>query len=342
VANWLAFTAVAGTLTALLLIFARRSQQVFDADGQHLQVPDRGDSHSDSEDSASEALGPAGVGSQHEVTVPSRREQPAPPDAADEPGEPAPADANAGEQPTGSPVAEGPGHQSAQQVDGDVLEESAPSADPPQHSGVELTPAVLLANVALTQGLVAVVVVAAGWYAAIPAGAFGVTAAPWNSGTPAVVVGVVFGLALWVGNELATTVADAAGAAYDESVRELLAPDSTEGWLVLFGAVLPVIAVAEELLFRAALIGVPAAGFDVSPWLLAVVASAAFALGHGAQGRVGIVVTGLLGLVLAAGYVLSGSLLLVVVAHYVVNATEFAVYEYAGREGLFDSVGATG
>ena len=33
---------------------------------------------------------------------------------------------------------------------------------------------------------------------------------------------------------------------------------------------LPIIAVFEELLFRAALIGVLAAGFDLSPWLLAV------------------------------------------------------------------------
>ena len=78
----------------------------------------------------------------------------------------------------------------------------------------------------------------------------------------------------------------------------------------------------------------PAAGYGVSPWLLAVVASAAFALGHGAQGRVGVVVTGALGFVLAAGYVVSGSLLLVVVAHYVINALEFLVHEGLGIDDV--------
>ncbi|MEF8814925.1 MAG: CPBP family intramembrane glutamic endopeptidase, partial [Halovenus sp.] len=92
-------------------------------------------------------------------------------------------------------------------------------------------------------------------------------------------------------------------------------------------AVLPLVALSEELLFRAALIGVPAAGYGLSPWLLAVVSSLAFAFAHGAQGRVGIVVTGSLGFVLAGGYILSGSLLLVVVAHYVINAVEFLVHE---------------
>jgi membrane protease YdiL (CAAX protease family) len=91
--------------------------------------------------------------------------------------------------------------------------------------------------------------------------------------------------------------------------------------------VLPLIALSEELLFRAALIGVPAAGFAVSPWLLAVGSSLLFALGHGAQGRVGIVVTGVLGFALAAGYILTGSLLVVVAAHYVVNAMEFLLHE---------------
>jgi membrane protease YdiL (CAAX protease family) len=197
---------------------------------------------------------------------------------------------------------------------------------------LELTPAMVIANVAATQGLIAGIVLAAGWYFAIPADAFGVTADPLSTGLPAIGVGIGFGVLLWTGNELATTLADAVGAAYDEGVREMLAPESPGGWVLLFGGVLPTIAVAEELLFRAALIGVPAASFPVSPWLLAAASSLAFALGHGAQGRVGVVVTGLLGFALAAGYILSGSLLVVVVAHYVVNALEFFVYEYLSLE----------
>ena len=205
----------------------------------------------------------------------------------------------------------------------------------PDSRGVEtLSPGVLLANVAFTQALVAVIVVAAGWYFAIPASAFGVAAEPMQAGLPGVAVGFVFGGTLWLANEFSTVVADEVGATYDERVRELLAPETSRGWLVLFAGVLPVIAVAEELLFRAALVGVPDAGFGVSPWLLALVSSLAFALGHGAQGRVGIVVTGLLGFALAAGYLLTGSLLVVVVAHYVVNALEFGVHELLGVDIL--------
>jgi membrane protease YdiL (CAAX protease family) len=199
---------------------------------------------------------------------------------------------------------------------------------------LDLTSTMLLANVASTQALFAGVVLAAAWYFSIPAEAFGVTAGSLAGGPLGVGVGFGFGLALWLANELSTTAADAVGAAYDETVRSLLAPDSARGWVGLLVVVLPLIAVAEELLFRAALIGVPAAGFGVSPWLLAVVASLAFALGHGAQGRVGIVVTGVLGLALATGYILTDSLLVVVVAHYVINAMEFLLHEFLDVEPL--------
>jgi len=195
---------------------------------------------------------------------------------------------------------------------------------------LELTSTVMLVNVASTQALFAGAVLVAVWYFSIPAAALGVTAGPLTGGLPGVGVGLGFGLALWLANELSTAVADAVGAAYDETVRELLAPDAVGGWVGLLVVVLPLIAAAEELLFRAALIGVPAAGFDVSPWLLAVLASLAFALGHGAQGRVGIVVTGALGAALGALFVLTNSLLAVVVAHYLVNALELCVHEGLG------------
>lgn len=314
-AGWLPFTAVAVVITALLLVFARQSQELFD-------TPTEAADHAE----------PAGDGSPEDTftagtPADQQHEQS---DVGVERSEAVPRARR------GQTDATDARFDTASKADDDSARDTEPAnGRQPNTLRPELTPAALLANVAATQGIVAVLLVAAGLYFEIPATAFGITADPWSTGLPAVAVGVGFGLALWVGNELATTVADAAGAGYDESVRELLAPETGEGWLVLFGVVLPVIAVAEELLFRAALIGVPAVGFDLSPWLLAVVASAAFALGHGAQGRVGIVVTGALGLVLAAGYVLSGSLLLVVVAHYVVNATEFAVYEYAGLDGLF-------
>lgn len=226
---------------------------------------------------------------------------------------------------------------SDRQFDHEAPGDSAVDADVADGTGTddsadlvgELTTGALLANVAVTQGLVALVVLVAAWYFSIPADALGVTDAQSSTGGPvlALGLGLGFGIALWAGNELSTSVADVVGAAYDERLRGLLAPDSAAGWALLLGGVLPIVAASEELLFRAALIGVPAAGFGVSPWLLAVVSSVAFALGHGAQGRVGVVVTGGLGFVLAAGYVVSGSLLLVVVAHYLVNALEFLLHE---------------
>ena len=207
-------------------------------------------------------------------------------------------------------------------------------ADPDGESGVELTSAAMLVNVASTQALFAGVVLSAAWYFSVPPAAFGVGTDPLVG----VGLGTGFGLVLWLGNELSSTVADAVGAAYDETVRGLLAPESTRGWVALLVVVLPVIAFAEELLFRAALIGVPAAGFGLSPWPLAVVASLAFALGHGAQGRVGVVVTGALGLALATGYILTGSLLVVVVAHYLINVAEFLIHEFLGVERVLWSV----
>jgi membrane protease YdiL (CAAX protease family) len=96
--------------------------------------------------------------------------------------------------------------------------------------------------------------------------------------------------------------------------------------------VLPVIAGFEEVLFRGALVGVVSSGYGVSAWVMAVVASGAFALGHGAQGRLGVLVTGALGFVLAAAFVLTGSLVVVIVAHYLVNALEFVVHEGLGVE----------
>ncbi|WP_336345414.1 CPBP family intramembrane glutamic endopeptidase [Halalkalicoccus ordinarius] len=194
----------------------------------------------------------------------------------------------------------------------------------------EITPGALLANVALSQGLFAAVLLAAAWYTEIPPAALGIGTDAGTSGLGAVGIGLGLGLALYLASEAGGALADRLGFTYDERLRGLLAPRSAGGWAVLLGLVLPVIAAFEEFLFRAALIGAVAAGYGVSPWLLAIVSSVLFALGHGAQGRTGVVVTGLLGFVLAAAFVLTGSLLVVVIAHYVVNALEFVVHEGLG------------
>jgi membrane protease YdiL (CAAX protease family) len=188
-----------------------------------------------------------------------------------------------------------------------------------------LSTTALLANVAASQGAFGVLLLAGAWFTEIPRSAFGVSV-PLVSPTT-LATGAVLGLLLYVANEVGATVGNRLGVGADEGLREALAPTSAGGWAVLLFLVLPIIAGFEELLFRGVLVGVFAAGFGWSPWALAVVSSIAFAIGHGAQGPAGVVVTGVLGFVLAAAFVLSGSLLVVVVAHYLVNALEFVVHE---------------
>ena len=311
--SWAPFLAVVAVLTLAVLGLARQSQGLLK---EH--APDDG---SDEDDA---------------VEVPET--EPSSAESAERNTEPVQADdtetsaGTAGDDPVHEQTDRDPVTDGQRDASGGTV---APDSHHTPETGpeFELTTGMLLANVAVTQGIVALVVVVAAWYFAIPAEALAIDPAG-NALFPAIGLGAAFGVVLWVGNELSTALADAVGAAYDEAVRQLLAPDSAGSWVVLLGVVLPIIAVSEELLFRAALIGVPAAGYGVSPWLLAVVASAAFALGHGAQGRVGVVVTGALGFVLAAGYVVSGSLLLVVVAHYVINALEFLVHEGLGIEDV--------
>lgn len=181
----------------------------------------------------------------------------------------------------------------------------------------------VLLNVALTQGFFGLFLLGGVWYAQVPLSALGIA---WPTPTQ-LALGVVLGAVLFVANQVAARAGRRFGLGGGEELREALAPDSVGGWLVLLFVVLPVVAGFEELLFRGALIGGLATGYGLSPWLLAVGSSLAFALGHGAQGRVGVVVTGLLGFVFAGVYILTGSLAVVVVAHYLVNALEFVVHE---------------
>ncbi|WP_435063151.1 CPBP family intramembrane glutamic endopeptidase [Halobaculum sp. EA56] len=201
-----------------------------------------------------------------------------------------------------------------------------------------MSPGALLANVALSQGLFGAMLVAAAAWAGIPAAALGLV--PLATATD-LALGAGLGAALWLASEAAGRVAERVGIEVNEALRGALAPATPAGWAVLLLAVLPTVALFEEFLFRAVLVGAFAAGFDAPawlpaavagvdpwPWLLAAGSSLAFALGHGAQGRAGIVATGALGFVLAGAFVLTGSFLVVAVAHYLVNALTFVVHEF--------------
>jgi len=228
-------------------------------------------------------------------------------------------------------IEDGADHLQAPAADGPDAR-SPTEGSPDAGSAAALSSPALLANVVVSHGLFAGLLLAGIWLTDVPPSALGVTDAAVSTGPLAVAVGLVVGVAISLANTLAGGLARAFGDDPSRELRALLAPDSPAGWVLLLGVVLPIIAGFEELLFRAALIGGFAAGFGASPWLLAVLSSVAFAAGHGAQGGLGIAVTGLLGLALAAAFVLTGSLLVVVVAHYVVNAVEFVVAEGFGWE----------
>ncbi|GAB7018366.1 CPBP family intramembrane glutamic endopeptidase [Halostagnicola bangensis] len=213
--------------------------------------------------------------------------------------------------------------------DSDSVRPNSTRDEPTSPVPAEMSTEMLLANVALSQGVFAVVLIGAAIYTGIPAEALGLEFSQSYLIT-GLVIGTGLGIALYVANEIGAAISTWIGFDHDEELRELLGPDSVGEWAVLLGFVLPVIAVFEELLFRAALIGVFEAGFNISPWFLAVVSSIAFGLGHGMQGSVGVIVTGALGFVLAAAFVLTGSFLVVVVAHYLINAFEFVVHEGIG------------
>lgn len=184
---------------------------------------------------------------------------------------------------------------------------------------------VLVANVVATQGLAGGVVLAAAWLAGVPPAALG--AAPSAAGPGALGTGLALGVALAAASEVVALVAPEADLAHARRLRERLAPRSVRGWALLLLVVLPAVAGFEEVLFRAALVGAPVAGLGVPAWAAALASSAVFGLAHGAQGRLGVVVTGALGLALAGAFVVTGSLVVVFVAHYVVNALEFVVHE---------------
>jgi len=203
----------------------------------------------------------------------------------------------------------------------DVIDAPRP-VDPPRE---EYSTALLVVNVAFSQGAFTFVLLGGAFLTQVPASALGVSGA--TLGVEALAVGVVAGIALSGANTAAGLLAAYAGHDPSADLRKLLTPETRRGWVLLLGVALPVVAGFEELLFRGVLVGAFATGFGLSPWLLAILSSIAFALGHGAQGPVGILVTGTLGFLLAGLFVLTGSLLAVVVAHYLVNALEFVGHE---------------
>ena len=210
---------------------------------------------------------------------------------------------------------------------------TAPSQNGPDISS--LSTAWLFANVIGTHGLFAGVLLGVAVVTGVSWNVLGVgaPAGPIDGPASAIGYGIGFGVVLYLANEAVAANLGLLDVDYSESLREALAPDGIAGWIVLLVVVLPIVAGFEELLFRAAAIGALSPWLGLSPWVLLLVSSVAFALGHGIQGPGGVLVTGLLGGVLGVAFVLTNSLLLVFVAHYVINALEFVLHEGVGIDG---------
>jgi membrane protease YdiL (CAAX protease family) len=138
--------------------------------------------------------------------------------------------------------------------------------------------------------------------------------------------GLLLGAIVYPIGEVTAIVASALGYGYDAEMREMLAPDSTRGWVGFLGVSLVVVSCWEELLFRAVFVGVAAHTLGVSPWITGALAVAGFGAIHQyAPGNV--IVAGAMGGALTVAFVLGASLPLLVVAHTTANALEFIVYE---------------
>lgn len=195
----------------------------------------------------------------------------------------------------------------------------AATEEPGHTIAAEIGQRELVLNILLTHGLLAGGVLLLAWGAAIPYAHLGLRTVSLVE----IGIGIALGIGLAILNESIQQGLNQVGIEVDARLREWLTPDSARGWAVLLGVVLPIVAISEELLFRAALIGVPTVAYSIPDSLMIVVAAIPFGLAHGIQGRPGMIVAGGLGVVLGWAFVLSGSLTVVVVAHLLVNTIEF-------------------
>lgn len=189
---------------------------------------------------------------------------------------------------------------------------------------------ILLVNVLVTQGGVIVLILGGALLADLPMRALGV--APSLVHAQPIAIGVAVGLGLYSVDELLSMVARRLGYVPEELLRSALTPTSVMGWVILVSAILPLVAVGEELLFRAALLGATPLVGTVPTVAMLLLSSLLFGLAHAVQGRAGVIVAAVLGLGLGSTYLITGNLVVVVVAHYLVNVFEFLIHELLGLE----------
>lgn len=187
---------------------------------------------------------------------------------------------------------------------------------------------ILLLNVLVTQGGVILLVAAGAVLASVPMAALGVPSSLLDVGMLS--LGLAVGLGLYLLNEILSVFARRFGSVPEDFLRSALTPDTTEGWILLVSVILPLVALGEELLFRAALLGATPLVSGVPTLGILLISSLLFGLAHAVQGRAGIGVASVLGLGLGSAYLVTGNLFVVVLAHYIVNLLEFVVHELLG------------
>jgi len=172
----------------------------------------------------------------------------------------------------------------------------------------------------LRVGLVVVCLIL-GWASGLPREQFG-----WTSRAP--LADVAFGLAVGIVaqvilNALTNWALSRFGPGiYSPIVVLSILPRSQEEWAPVLLALFPAVLV-EELLFRSLLLG----GLAVAWPMPVLIAGTALVFGwmHSPQGRLGMIMTAAVSLLLAALFVWRGSLLPPLAAHYVVNVLQLVV-----------------
>jgi membrane protease YdiL (CAAX protease family) len=160
-----------------------------------------------------------------------------------------------------------------------------------------------------------------GWISGLPREQLG-----WISHAPLADIAIGLGVSVIVQAVLNTLTHWAIGCfgkhIYSPVVMLSILPRSRDEWALVSLALFPAVLV-EELLFRSLLLG----GFaPVLPVLWLVVSTAIlFGWMHSPQGRLGVVMTTAVSLLLAGLFLWRGSLLPPLVAHYVVNLLQLIV-----------------
>lgn len=129
------------------------------------------------------------------------------------------------------------------------------------------------------------------------------------------VLGAVLFALIFFGSSFLEEILKAAGftAPATPLPQSLAAGDSTEFFIA--GALVVVVAIAEEIIFRGYLV-LRLQAVTGSGLAAAILSSIVFALGHGYEGNVGVVVVGWMGLVFALVYLWRKSLVAPMVMHF--------------------------